>query len=131
MDLVDEQQGRLAGGAAHPGGLEGLLQVGDAGEDRADLLELITGGLGQQAGDGGLAGARRPPQDHRPQPPGLDHAPDRSALAQQMVLAHDLFQRARSQPVGQGRVRRMDAGGFEQIGHAPPQLGVPGAHFTR
>ncbi len=30
VDFVDEQQGRLAGGAAHAGGLEGLLQVGDA-----------------------------------------------------------------------------------------------------
>ena len=68
VDLVDEQQGRLAGGAAAAGRLERLLQVGDAGEHRRQLLELVAGLLGQQAGDGGLAGAGRPPEDHRGQP---------------------------------------------------------------
>ena len=118
VDLVDEQQGRLAGGAAHARRLEGLLQVGDAGEDGADLLELIARRQGQQARDGRLSGARRPPQDHRAEAAGLDHPPDRPALAQQVVLPHHLVQRTRPQPVGQRGVGGMNAGGFEQVGHA-------------
>ncbi len=117
VDLVHEQQGLLARRATHPGRLERLLQIGDAREDRANRLIFIARRLGQQAGDGGLAGAGRSPQNHGPQPSGLDHTPDRPALAQQMVLAHDLIQRLRAQTVGQGRVRGMDAGGFEQVSH--------------
>src|SRR5690606_41094241 len=77
------------------------------------------------------AGARRAPQDHRAEPPGLDHAPDRPAFAQQMILTHHLVERARPQPVGQGRVGGMDAGGFKQVAHGPAEIGVTGALFTR
>ena len=49
VDLVDEEQGRLAGQAPHAGLFERLLQVGDPGEHRRELLELIAGLLGQQA----------------------------------------------------------------------------------
>ncbi len=117
VDLVHEQQGLLARRPAHPRGLERLLQVCDAREDGADRLVFIARRLGQQAGDRRLARARRPPQDHGAQTSGLDHAADGAALAQQMVLAHHLIQRLRAQTVGQGRVGRMDAGGFEQISH--------------
>ena len=48
-----------------------------------------------------------------------------------MILSHHLVQRARPQPVGQRCVRRMDAGGFEQVGHAGPEIGVRAAVFTR
>ena len=51
--------------AAQAGGLEDLPQVGDAGEDRADLHEGEVGGVGEQPGDGGLADAGRAPEDDR------------------------------------------------------------------
>ncbi|MNE20275.1 hypothetical protein D3C80_1133850 [compost metagenome] len=117
VDLVHEQQGLLTRRTAHPRGLKRLFQVRHAREDGADRLVFIARRLGQQTGDGGLAGARRPPQDHRAQAPGLDHAADRPAGAQQVVLAHHLIQRLRAQAISQGRVGGVDAGGFEQISH--------------
>ena len=45
--------------------VEHLLQIGDAGKHRRELLEMQFGRLGQQPRHGGLAGARRPPEDHR------------------------------------------------------------------
>ena len=117
VDLIDEQQGALPRRPPHPRRLERLLQVGDSGKDRADRLVFIARRLGQQPGDGGLAGAGRPPQDHRAQPPRLDHPADRPARPQQMILPHHLVQRARAQTVGQGGVGRQYAGGFEQVGH--------------
>jgi hypothetical protein len=133
VDLVDEEQGALASGAAHARLLEGLLQVGDAGEDRRQLLEFIAGLLGQQAGDGGLAGAGRAPQDHRGQPLGLSHPADGPVGTQEVILAHDLVQLLRTQAVGERRrLLRRQAGGGEQIGHgraylkSPPDRSVTG-----
>jgi hypothetical protein len=100
------------------GGLERLLQVGDAGKHRGELLELVAGLVGQQARDGGLAGAGRAPEDHRGQPMRLGHAPDRPIGAEQVVLAHHLVERGRPQPIGQGRWRLgRQAGGFEEVRH--------------
>ena len=101
VDLIDKQQGGLAGQSAHPGLLERLLQVRDAGENGGELLELIARLLGQQARDGGLAGPGRTPQDHRRQAPGLGHASDRPGRPKQMVLAHYLVQPLRAQAVGE------------------------------
>ena len=103
-------------GAAAAGGLERLLQVGDAGEHRRQLLELVAGLLGQQPRDGGLAGAGRAPEDHRGQPVRAGHAADRAVGPQQVVLAHHLVEGLRPQPVGQ-RARRLrrQAGGFEEV----------------
>ena len=63
VDLVDEQQRALAGGAQALGFLEGGAQVLHAGEDGGELFEFEPGALGQQARDGGLAGSGRPPED--------------------------------------------------------------------
>ncbi len=117
VDFVNEQKGLLAGRTPHPRGLEGLLQVSDAREDRADRLVFIARRPGQQAGNGRLAGAGRAPQDHGAQAPCLDHPPDRAALTQQVILAHHLVQGLGPQAVGKRRAGRMDAGGFEQVSH--------------
>ena len=84
---------------------EHLLEVGDAGEDGRDLLEAEVGLARQQAGDRGLAGARRPPEDERAERAGVKHPGERALGAQQMVLADDVGERLRPQPVGQ-RPRR-------------------------
>jgi hypothetical protein len=61
VNLVDEQQGRLAQRAAALCGLEHLLQVGDAGEHRRYLRERQAGGPGQQPRDRGFPHSRGPP----------------------------------------------------------------------
>ena len=68
VDLVDEQQRALAGLAPALGAVEGLAQVLHAREDGRELLEGEVGLVRQQARHRGLAGARRPPQDHALQP---------------------------------------------------------------
>ena len=61
-----------------------------------------SGPLGRQkARDRRLAATRRPPKDHRGEPPGPHHAADRSLRAEQMVLAEDVAEALRPQPVRQ------------------------------
>jgi hypothetical protein len=55
VHLVDEEQRPLPGLAPARAGLEGFLQVRDAGEHRGELLEMQRGGIGQQPRDRGLA----------------------------------------------------------------------------
>src|SRR5690606_32543224 len=69
VDLIDEEQRAMPAEALEPRLLEDLLEVGNAGEDRRYLLEDVAGLVGEEACDGGLARARRPPQDQRPEPP--------------------------------------------------------------
>ena len=104
VDLVHEQQGLLAGSRGGPRFGEDLLEVGDAREDRGDRDEAHADGIGEQARDGRLAGARRPPQDHRGEAAGRDHPPDRAVGAGQMLLPDDLVERLRPQPVGERRI---------------------------
>jgi hypothetical protein len=62
VDLVDEEQRPLPRLPAQARRLEGLLQVGDAGEDRGELVEVEVGLARQQPRHRGLAGAGRSPQ---------------------------------------------------------------------
>ena len=118
VDLVDEQQRAGAGLAQALGAVEGLAQVLHAREDRRQLLEGELDLVSQQARHGGLAGARRPPQDHALQSAALEHARQRALGADQVILADDLGQPFRPQPVGEGPRRPLlQAGGLEQIGH--------------
>ncbi len=61
VDFVDEQQRALPDLAALARGLEGLLQIGDAGKHRRQLLEMKLESVREKPRDGGLAGARRSP----------------------------------------------------------------------
>ena len=124
MDLVDEQQRLLTGLAAVPGLGENLLEVGDARKHSGNGDEPQTDGVGEQPCDAGLAGSRRPPQDHRGEAAGGDHPPDRAVGTGQMLLPDDLVERRRPQSVGERRVRRRRFGrpgrNFlvgEQVGH--------------
>ena len=103
MDLVDEEQRALARLAPAAGDLEDLLEVGDAGEDRRNLLEMKVGLARQQPRDGGLAGARRPPEDQRTERAGGEHPRQRAVGTEQMVLADDVVQPLRPQAIGKRR----------------------------
>src|SRR5262249_6233883 len=79
-----------------------------------ERLEGEVGALGEEPRDRRLAAAGRPPEDHRCQGTPRDHAADRPLGAEQVVLADDVGDPVRPQPVGE-RVRRL-AG--EESGHA-------------
>jgi hypothetical protein len=110
VDLVDEQQRALPHAAPFAGPLENLAQVGHAREHGRERLEGEPADVRQQAGDRRLAGPRRPPENHRGEPAGRDHATDRRLGRQQVVLSYHLAQARRPQAVGQ-RPRRL---AFEQ-----------------
>ena len=105
---------------ALPRGLEGLLQVGDAGEHRRQLLEMQIESAGEQPRDGGLAGAGRSPQDDGGRAAIGHHAAQRAFRAQQMILARPprprLLGRSRSAR-GRGASSAKIAG-FEQVAHS-------------
>ncbi len=102
VDLVDEQERALAHLAPLLRGREDLPQVGDAGEHGRERFEREVGLLGEQARDGGLAAAGRAPQDRGDRFAAPDHAAERRVGGQQVVLADDLGERTRTQPVGEG-----------------------------
>ncbi|MGY4504166.1 hypothetical protein ACVWYH_008123 [Bradyrhizobium sp. GM24.11] len=91
----------LAHLAAGPRGVECLLQIGDAGEHRRDLLEMQVRRIRQQPRHRGLAGAGRAPEHQRSQRARLQHARQRTVGAEDVILADDLRQRTRPQPVRQ------------------------------
>ena len=103
VDLVHEEDG--------PGAAAPALGVG-RGDDLADLLhpgqhrgerhEVGAGHRGHQRGEGGLPGARRPPQDHRVQLAALDGGAQDPPRTQQVLLPDDLVQGARPHAIGEG-----------------------------
>src|SRR5829696_5344729 len=106
VHLVDEQQRALAHLAPGARRVEYLLEVGDAGKHRGNLLEMQLGGVGQQPRHGGLAGAGRSPEHQRAERARRQHARQRAVGTEDVILADDVGQRARAQPIGQ-RTRRV------------------------
>src|SRR5262245_60833370 len=101
MDLVDEEQRPLPGFAPRARRVEYLLEIGDTGKNRRNLLEMQVGGLRQQPRHGSLAGAGRPPEHQRAQRAGVEQARERAVGTEEMILAHDLAQAGRPQLVGE------------------------------
>jgi hypothetical protein len=86
--------------------LDRVADVLDAAEHGRDLDELGVESLCHQARQRRLAHARRAPENHRVQPPGVEGRAQRLARRQQMALADHLVERAWAQPLGQRRVGR-------------------------
>jgi hypothetical protein len=107
VDLVDEEERALAGLAAGAGRLEGLLQIGNAGEDGGDLLEMEIGLAGEKARDGRLARAGRPPEDHRAERARGEHTGERATGAEEMILPDDIGKPLGPKPVGERPRRRL------------------------
>ena len=146
VDLVEEEHGLPA---VHVAGPVGVLHDGahvlDAGGHRRQLDELAVGGGGDEVGEGGLAGARRAPEDGRDRagrsPAALDQPAQRAAGAQHVALAAHLVdaprphphrergQRRRRRPAVTGRRGRAEQVGVVEAhaGEAIPQDDVPDA----
>src|SRR5258708_20206568 len=75
------------------------------------------GGVRQEPRHRGLSGARRPPEDQRPERARRQHARQRAVGAEDVILADDFRQIARAQSVGK-RMRRilLHPRGGEQVG---------------
>jgi hypothetical protein len=122
VDLVDEQQRALADVAARPRPVEGFAQILHAGEDGRKLLELELGLAGEQPCEGGLAGPRRPPEDHADKLAAPEHAREGTARPQQVVLPDHIRKPLGAKAIGK-RARRalFQTSSFEQIAHAATQ----------
>ena len=92
------------------GGVEDLLQFRDARMDRRELHERVVAARADQPRDRRLAAARRPPEDHRAERRRRKQARQRSIRPRQMLLARDLGERHRPQPLGERRGRRLRLG---------------------
>ncbi len=107
VHLVDKDDGalRVQAVARELGLLHRLADVLHAPQHRADGDELGIERVGHEPRDGGLAHARRAPEDAAVRLAGFEGQAQRHALAQQVLLADHLAQGARAQALGQGRVR--------------------------
>src|SRR5262249_6135750 len=125
VNLIHKQQGSPPDLAARTRGIEHLLEIGDPGKDRRNLLEVQVGRLRQQAGDRGLAGAGRPTEEERAEAAGIEQARERAVRTEQMILAHDFVEAPRPQLVGERAWRiALEPGGCEKA--CPPALGAWG-----
>ncbi|MNM99459.1 hypothetical protein D3C81_1120200 [compost metagenome] len=103
MHFIDEEDGAATVlGGVLLGHLDGLADFLDPGKHRGNGLEVRIRDLRQQARQGGLANARRPPEDHRVQCTLLQRLAQRLAAGQQVLLADILVQVGRAQTRGQG-----------------------------
>ena len=110
VDLVDEQQRRLAGVPARLGLLVDPAQVGDPRHHRRERDQRLTEPPRQQARERGLAAAGRAPEDDRAELAAGEHAAERRLRAEQMVLADQLVQALGAQPVGERLAGRAGVG---------------------
>ena len=106
--------------AALARGLEGLLQVGDAGEHRRQLLEMQVEGAWTRSR--AMVVLPVPGGPHRMMEVGPaigHHAAQRAFGIEQMILPHHFGQAFGPQPVGQGPRRVVcQVAGFEKIAHS-------------
>ncbi len=103
VDFIHEEDGFfLVQPAALEGGFDDVPELALSGQDRRKGLEMGFGLVGDDLGQGGLAGAGRSPQyDGREQPVGLDGAAQEFAWADDLFLADELIQAAWAHPGSQ------------------------------
>ena len=105
VDLIDEQNGLLPVLLAPlPRPLDHLAHIGDAGGDRAVVLEGGPRRAGDDLRQGRFAAAGRPPEDRGGQLVALDGAPQQRARPDDALLPGKLLQRARAHPRRQRRI---------------------------
>src|SRR6476661_8358258 len=139
MDLVEEERHSLAVERDSVLGRrdEGSY-IGDASHHGRDRRELRPDLSGQQPREARLSGAGRAPEDQRGEVAAGDAPTQRTALADQVVLAHELIERPRTHPRGEGLAlgrwleQRLGTGFLRSTWHRGqsrarvlPQPGVP------
>jgi hypothetical protein len=88
MNLVDEEKRPLPGFAPAARGVKDSLQIGDAGKDRRDLLEMQIGGLRQSSRATVVLPVPGGPQkDQRAERARFQHPRQRAVRTEQMILA--------------------------------------------
>ena len=102
MNFVDEDDGARAVLAGAVGVAHDLLDFLDAGENRGKLDEVGLGDAGDDLGEGGLAGPRRAPEDHRCGIVTFDLHAQRFAWRDQVLLSNEFVERSRAHAVGEG-----------------------------
>ena len=129
VDLVDEED-RALPLLAEPLACfsDDAAEVSDAGRDGGDGLEVGLRERGDDAGEGGLAGAGRAPEDHRGELVGVDGAAQDAPLADEVLLADELVEGARPHARGErgvsaARVRAASAKRFRGL-RRPAREGV-------
>jgi hypothetical protein len=96
VDLVQEEDRALAlRSEALAGAGDHGADVGDGCRDRRQLLERGAGPRGDDSRERGLAGSGRAEEDRRPHPVLVDRPAERGALAEHVLLADELVERAR------------------------------------
>src|SRR6185312_15292809 len=101
MNFVNENNGTGTVLARLVGIGHDLLDFLDAGEHRGKLDELRPGEPGNYLGQGGLAHARRAPEDDGAGIVAVNLSAQRFARADQVLLADEFLQRARAHAVSQ------------------------------
>jgi hypothetical protein len=106
VHLVDEDDGAplLEPVARRGGALDRFADVLHATEHRADAEELRVESIGHEPRDGGLARARRAPEDAGMRLPRFERDAQRHARPQQVLLADHVAERLRTQAFGKGLV---------------------------
>ena len=103
VHLVDEEDGAVAQFPQPRLGLgHRLADVGHTGQHGVERGELGAGGVGDDAGQGGLAGAGRPMEYQRGKAVRLNGPPQQPARAKHMALTDEFLQRAGAHARGQG-----------------------------
>src|SRR5207253_1941697 len=84
---------------------DGLADVGDRARDRRERHEPGLRGGSDDAGEGGLAGAGRPPEDDGAEAVGGDQVAERAVGADEVRLADELVEGPGPHARGEGRER--------------------------
>ena len=115
MHFIDKQDRALAVLAGLLlGDFNGLADFLNPGEHRRNRFEVRIRDFCEQARQGGLAHARRPPEDHRMQRALLQRLTQRLAASEHVFLTDVLIQIGCTQTRGQGLSNRCTA---KQIHH--------------
>jgi len=112
VDLVDEQDGALAGGAAQLASLlDHATQIGDPGRDRGEGDESGLPAIRRDGGERRLPSAGWSPEDHRRDLPCVDGLAQDPARADQVGLTDELVEVARTDACRQWLRERLTGGG--------------------
>ena len=129
VDFVDEKYGALAEAPPVAGLFEDFAQVLYAGENRGKLLKMQASTARHEPRNRGFASSRRPPENHGARRVAFGDPAQRAALPQEVILADDLAERFRAQPVRKGP-RGVVSGGLRALEQRSGRCGSGFGHVS-